>query len=347
VAEADPIAELDRLLIEDPQNPRITEAMSVASDLLQQRGVIRGELIALELLLKAAPEGPERKAVADTLESWVGGHEARLFKSIHALRHQRGALRYSFHGGRIDELFVDIRRLRWGPRLTLGAGELMQVLLGSPAIDHAKRLQLRVRGPEAIVELMAELRKQAKPGKLIVEQLIISPTTRPIGHRANATPQELEALRKALPKLWCVTESGYLVSLLDPKSPDEASAADLDHLRGRAMSRDLRVVIGRGLISGRPETTKVACERIAEHGESSRVFLPALRMLLRPQVSHAAAGWIVPMLPHFAEWVQELAPQLRRITGSDSIYPLELRRAAGKALGTLSCTASPLRYRSR
>jgi hypothetical protein len=334
----DPIAELDRLLIEDPQHPRITEAMSVAGDLLQHQGRIRGELIALELLLKAAPEGPERKAVADTLESWVAGHEARLFKSIHALRHRRGAIRYAFHGGRIDELFVDVRRLSWDPQLTLGPDELVQLLLGSPAIDHAQHLQLRVRGPDGMVRLMGELRKQgasSKLGQLVVEQLIISATTRPIGHRIHASSSELESLRKVMPKLWCVTEAGYLVSLLDPKSPDEASAADLDALRGRAMSRDLRVVIGRGLTSGRPETTKVACERIAEHGESSRVFLPALRMLLRPNVSPAAA-WIIPMVPHFAAWARELAPQLRRITGSVEIYPLELRRAAGQTLRYLA-----------
>lgn len=328
--EDDPIAALDRLLTEDPQWPGILETMSVAGDLLQHQGRIRGELIALELMLKAAPAGPERKAAADTLESWVAGHEARLFKSIHALRHKRGAIRYSFHGGRIDDLFIDVRRLSWDPRLTLGANELVQLLLGSPAIDHAQRLQLRVRSLDPLVKLMAELRKQATPGKLIIEQLIISPTTRPLGHRVNATPNELENLRKVMPKLWCVTESGYLVSLLDPKSPDEASAADLDGQRGRTMSRDLRVLIGRGLTSGRPETTKVACERIVEHGESGRVFLPALRMLLRPQVSPSAA-WIIPMLPHFDGWVRELAPELRRITGSDANYPLEIRRAAGQA----------------
>jgi hypothetical protein len=332
VAEADPIAELDRLLTEDPQHPRLAEAMVVAGDLLQHQGKIRGELIALELMLKAAPAGPDRKAAAAELESWVSAHAVRLFKSIHALRHRRGAIRYWFHGGRIDELFVDVRRLSWDPRLTLGHDELVKLLLGSPAIDHATRLQLRVRGPDAIVGLMGELRKQAKPGKLIVEQLIISPTTRPIGHYVNATPKELETLRKAMPKLWLVTENGYLVSMLDPKSADEASAADLDRLRGKPMSRDLRVLIGRGLTSGRPETTKVACERIAEHGDSSRVFLPALRMLLRPQVSPASLGWIIPMLPGFGEWARELRPQVGRITGSEDRYPLELRSAAGRVL---------------
>jgi hypothetical protein len=331
VPEEDLVAELDRLLREDPEHPRMSETLSVAGDLLQHQGRPRGELIALELLLRATPIGPERQAVAATLESWVAGHEARLFKSIQPLRHRRGALRYSFHGGRVDALVIDVRRISSDPRYRLEPSEFVQLLLGSPAIEHARSLQLRVGNPDAIVRLMGQLRKQPQPGKLAVEQLILSMTTRPIGHRANATPNELESLRRVMPKLWCVTEAGYLVSLLDPKSPDEASAADLDGQRDRPMSRDLRVLIGRGLTSGRPETTKVACERIAEHGESSRVFLPALAMLLRPQVSHAAS-WIIPMLPRFAAWAHELVPQLRRITGSAEIYGLELRRSAGQAL---------------
>lgn len=335
MSEADPVAVLDRLLREDPEHPRMSEALTVAGDLLQHRGQLRGELIALELLLRATSAGPERRAAAATLERLVAGHEARLFKSIHALRHRRGALRYSFHGGQVDELVIDVRRISHDPRLRLEPSEFVQLLLGSPALDHARRLQLRVNNLDTIVRLMAQLRKQPKPGKLAVEQLILSMTTRPCGHRAHATPNERESLRKVMPKLWCVTEGGYLVSLLDPKSPDEASAADLDGQRGQPMSRDLRVLIGRGLTSGRAETTKVACERIAEHGESSRVFLPALAMLLRPQVSHAAA-WIVPMLPNFASWARELVPQLRRITGSAEIYGLELRRSAGQALRYLA-----------
>ncbi|MFV8752618.1 hypothetical protein ACNOYE_18885 [Nannocystaceae bacterium ST9] len=340
MAQADPIAELDRLLVEDPCRPDVGEAMSVAGDLLQHKGQLRGELIALELMLAAAPAS-ERKQVADTLESFVAGHDARMFGSIHALRHRRGALRYSFHGGRIDELFLDARRLGWDPRLTLGPDEIVQLLLGSPAIEHAQRLQIRVGKSDALVRFLAELRKQAG-GKLAnLEQLILSTTTRPLGHRAHATATELAALRKAAPKLWLATESGYLVSLIDPKIPDEASASDLHGMRGHPMTRELRVLIGRGLTSGRSETTKVACERIAEHGESARVFLPALRMLLRPQVSHAAA-WIVPMIPHFDGWARELVPTLRRITGSSKAHALELRRAAGLALHRLGPEPTPV-----
>ncbi len=330
---ADPIAELDRLLVEDPEHPDIDTAMVVAGDLLQHQGQIRGELIALELLLRAAPPGHEHEAIADTLESWVAGHDARLFGSLHALRHLRGAIRYAFHGGRINEFFLDTRRLRPDPRLSLGPDEFVQLLLGSPLIKHAQRLQIRAKQPETVVRLMAELQTQAKSITLPTEQLVISTTTRPIGHRAalSQPTKAIELLRKVMPKLWFVTESSLLVSLIDPASSDEASAADLHALRGQPMSRDLRVLIGRGLTSGRREPTTVACERIAEHGESARVFLPALRMLLRPRVSHAAA-WIVPMLPMFGPWVRELRPQLQRITGSATTYAVEVRRAAGHAL---------------
>jgi hypothetical protein len=185
------------------------------------------------------------------------------------------------------------------------------------------------------VRITGELRKQIKPDRNAIETLILSTTTRPIGHRANATPVEVEALRKAMPKLWCMTESGYLVSLLDPRMSDDESAHELDVLRGRAMTRDLRVLIGRGLTSGRPATTKVACEHLVEQGESARVFAPILRMLLRPQVSPAAA-WIVPTLPRMAAWVVELRPLLATITGASARYGVELRRVAGVALRGLS-----------
>lgn len=331
---ADPIAALDHLLVEDPEHPDLGEAMAVAGDLLQSRGHPRGQLIAFELMQRAAAPG-ERKAIAATLESWVADHEARIFGSLHALRHRRGALRYAFTGGWLTELALDARRVSPADaRYSLDASELIMVLVGSPALRRVRSLQIRAAKFDELVRLSAELRKQVRADKTAIESLILSPTTRPIGHRANATPVELDALRRAMPKLWCVTESGYLVSLLDPRLPDEASADELDRLRGGAMSRDLRVLIGRGLTSGRPETTKVACEHIAEQGASGRVFLPTLRMLLRPQVSHAAV-WIAPMLVRFGAWVHELRPQLASITGSDSRFSVELRRAAGLALRQL------------
>ena len=331
---AEAIAKLDHLLDEDPGHPDLAEVLSVAGDRLQEEGQLRGQLIALELLLDAATNDESRASAAATLESFIASHEARLFGSLHMLRHRRGALRQWVHGGRIEGLFIDARRISPDPRYRLEAKELVQILLGSPAIRHLRRLQIRTARIEGSGGLLEQLGKQAKLGALEIEQLIISPTTRPIGHRVQWSLPSFEVLRRALPKLWFATHAGDLVSLLDPKSPDEASALELDRMRGQAMARDLRIWIGRGLSSGRPETTKVACERIVEHGESSRVFLPALRMLLRPKVSPAAA-WIIPAIPHFGTWARELAPQLRAITGSAGIYPIEQRRAAGKVLARI------------
>lgn len=341
---ADPIALLDALLVDDPESAELGEVMAVAGDLLQSRGHLRGELIALELILRnAAPA--QRKAAADTLESWLAGHESHVFGSLHALRHRRGALRYELLGGRIHSLFLDARRVNPRRRerdakhgkaalghYRLEPRELVQVLVGSPLLRQLRALQLRAYTIDEVVRSTGELRKQVTPERNAIETLILSPTTRPIGHRANATPVEVDALRKAMPKLWCMTESGYLVSLLDPRTSDEESAHALDRMRGQPMTRDLRVHIGRGLCSGRPETTKVACERIIEQGRSGRVFLPILRMLLRPQVSHAAA-WIVPMLPRFA-WADELRPQLASMTGGR--HHVAVRHAAGLALHELA-----------
>jgi hypothetical protein len=333
---ADPIAVLDTLLVDDPASPDLDEAMAVAGDLLQSRGHIRGELIALELMLRNAATLAQRKAASDTLESYLAGHESHVFGSLHALRHRRGALRYELLGGRVHSLVVDKRRIDLGmASYRLQPAEFVQVLVGSPPLRHLRSLQLRVAKLDELVRITGELRKQVKPDRNALEMLLVSTTTRPIGHRANATPVEVETLRKAMPKLWCMTESGYLVSLLDPRMSDEESAHELDGMRGRAMTRDLRVLIGRGLCSGRPETTKVACEHLVEQGASARVFLPILHMLLRPQVSHAAA-WIVPMLPRMAAWALELRPQLATITGASARYGVDLRRNAGLALRGLS-----------
>ena len=62
--------------------------------------------------------------------------------------------------------------------------------------------------------------------------------------------------------------------------------------------------------------------------------LPLLDMLLRPRVSHAAA-WILPALPSFQPWVQQLAPRVAAITGNVEHYPIKLRSLAGVCLKKL------------
>ena len=105
------------------------------------------------------------------------------------------------------------------------------------------------------------------------------------------------------------------------------------------MNRDQRVLIGRGLCSGRRETTLAACEQLVRIGPSARVFLPTLAMLMQPRVSHALP-WILPQLQHFGSWATALRPSLARITGSRH-YPADTRSLAGKAFAAPPFAPSP------
>ncbi len=336
MADTDPIATLDRLLVDDPYGPGFDEARAVAGDLLQAKGHIRGELIALEQLVERAPTREAERDALATLESWVADHEAQLFRGLAVMRHKLGAMRYWFRGGRVERLFIDTRRVIMpeakAELYKLTIPELMAVVLDSPAVKHVRNLEVRVRRPQEAPDVVTAVRKLGS--KLAVEQLMVSMTTRPTGHYPPSHRHDVVALRKDLGQLWLATEYGEIVPLYERDLSDEATAAELDELEVGPMTRALRVRLGRGLTSNRPETTKVACEKIAQLGESGRVFLPALIMMLRPQVS-AAAQWILPVLPHFPAWKQELLPAIRSATGGTK-HDVKVIRAAQKALPAMS-----------
>jgi len=167
---------------------------------------------------------------------------------------------------------------------------------------------------------------------LPLELLSLSETTRPRGHDERAHALELRA---SLPQLWLVTRGAKIIPLLDPAVRDREHADALLARRGEAMSAELRGDIGRGLSSGRKRTTLAACELLTQLGPSGRVFAPALDLLLRPQVSHAAL-WVLTHLRRFGPWTRVLLPRLRRMSGDARRYPPEVCRLAGRCLRSLS-----------
>jgi hypothetical protein len=328
----DPIATLDELLIEDPYGPATDEAMTVAGDLLQSRGKPRGELIVLEQSLARAGDRSTRIVRRAELEAWLDRHEQLMFGSLAWLRTRPSTLRYELRGGLIRRLTIDARRAR-DRAATLGVADLMHMIVAAPTLQRVTDLHVRVHHEaEAAVALTAIERAGRK---LPLESLLVSPTTRPLDHQIRGHAVEL---RKHFPHLWLVTRFARLAPLLDPELPDLTTASELQEFAGLPMSQELRIRIGRGLTSGRVHTTKIACELIAGLGESGRVFAPTLDMLLRPHVSHSAA-WLLPALPSFGAWVEQLVPRVATMTGSVECYPLELRSLAGTCLRSLSARA--------
>jgi hypothetical protein len=325
----DAVAELDRLLLDDPYGEEIEEVMLVAGDLLQAMGRPRGELIAHELALAAARGPAERASKAALLDDWITRHQAAILGSLAPLRERRGALRYELRGGRLRALSIDARRVV-RPGSGLRVGELMQVVVAAPAVRGVTELRVRVRDEAEAAEALTVVLRAGR--RLPLELLIISPTTRPFGHQTRGHAVDL---RKIFPHLWMVTRYARIAPLIDPELPDPTSAFELGEFAAAPMSQELRIRIGRGLSSGRELTTKAACELLAGLGSSARVFVPSLALLLRPQVSHAAA-WILPQLPKFGAWVQALVPRVRSITGSEAHYSGEIRSLAGKCLRDLS-----------
>lgn len=326
---SDAVAELDRLLLDDPYGDQIEGVMTVAGDLLQSRGELRGEQIVLEQALTHASDPQHRHARAATHERWLEDHEASVFGVLRELRRRPGALRCQFRGGRLRALCIDTRRII-EPDTGVHVTQLMQLVVGSPALRRITELRVRVRHEAEAAQALEAVTQAGR--KLPLEVLLISPTTRPLGHQTRSHAVEL---RKHFPHLWLVTRYARLAPLLDPELPDQTTAVELCEFADAHMDQELRIRIGRGLSSGRELTTKVACELIAGLGASARVFAPTIALLLRPKVSHAAA-WILPALPSFGAWVHELVPQVRRITGSAATYPVELRRLAGQCLHALS-----------
>lgn len=325
----DPVATLDELLIEDPYGAATEEAMLVAGDWLQARGDPRGELIGLEQALARAPDRKSRIARRIELEAWLDLHEALMFGSLAWLRTRPSTLRYELRGGRLHHLYVDARRA-----LTRAAGlelaELMQTLIAAPALRGLTNLQVRVRGDKDTATVIAAIERAGR--HLPLETLIVSPTTRPLAHPAR---DYAGGPRKIFPNLWLTTRLARLTPLLEPQLPDPTTANELLDLSGARMTRALRIRIGRALTSGRELTTRAACDLIATQGDSGRVFLPTLDLLLRPQVSHAAT-WLLPALPTFPPWVRQLVPRVATITGNIDHYPIKLRSQAGTCLKKLN-----------
>jgi hypothetical protein len=326
---SDPIAALDELLIEDPYGSATDEPMVVAGDLLQSRGQARGELIMLELSLARARDRNTRIARRTELEAWLDRHESLVFGSLAWLRTRPSTLRYELRGGRLRRLYVDARRALARAAST-DLAEVMHAVVGAPVLRRLTELHVRVRHEADAAVVLTAIEQAGR--KLPLESLLVSPTTRPLDHQSRGHAVEL---RKHFPHLWLVTRFARLAPLLDPELPDLTTAGELQDFAGTPMSQELRIRIGRGLTSGREHTTKIACELIAGLGESGKVFAPTLDLLLRPQVSHAAA-WLLPALPSFGAWAEQLAPRVATITGNVDCYPIKLRSLAGTCLRTLS-----------
>jgi hypothetical protein len=333
MAARDPIATLDELLIDDPYGAATDEAMVVAGDLLQSRGKARGELIMLEQSLARADDRGTRIARRAELEAWLDRHEGLVFGALAWLRTRPSTLRYELRGGRLRHLTVDARRAL-ARASSRDVAELMHAIVGAPSLRRLTDLHVRVSNEaDAAVALTAIARAGRK---LPLESLLVSPTTRPLDHQSRGQAVEL---RKHFPHLWLVTRFARLAPLLDPELPDQTTADELQAFAGAPMSQELRIRIGRGLTSGRKHTTRIACELIAGLGESGRVFVPTLDLLLRPHVSHSAA-WLLPALPSFGAWVERLEPRVATITGNTDCYSPELRRLAGACLRSMSARRS-------
>lgn len=325
----DPIATLDELLIEDPYGRATDDAMAVAGDLLQSRGDARGELIVLEQNLASASDRSTRIVRRAELEAWLDRHEALVFGSLAWLRTRPSTLRYELRGGRLRRLYVDARRAL--TRATsLGVADLMHMIVGAPTLRRLTDLHVRVHHEADAAVALTAIERAGR--KLLLESLLVSPTTRPLDHQSRGHAVEL---RKHFPHLWLVTRFARLAPLLDPELPDLTTASELHEFAGSPMSQELRIRIGRGLTSGREHTTKVACELLAGLGESGKVFAPTLDMLLRPHVSHSAV-WLLPALPSFGAWAEQLVPRVATITGNVDCYPVKLRSLAGTCLHSLA-----------
>jgi hypothetical protein len=328
MSSADPAAKLEDQLIDDPFAPELDEALLVAADYMQSRGNVRGELIVHERALAGARSRAERMLRRAELEGWLDRHESLVFGSLAWLRTRPSTLRYELRGGHLRGLFVDTRRaLQRSPALDITT--LVHTIVGARAARKLTWLQLRVRTDEQCTPALAAIEQAGRA--LPLEWLVISPTTRPLDHQTRGHAVDL---RKRFPHLWLVTRFARLAPLLDPELGDDVTAHELGEFAGAPMNQELRIRIGRGLGSGREQTTRVACELLAGLGPSAAVFVPTLDLLLRPRVSHAAA-WILPMLPQCGPWVMALERRVASIVGDSRRYPFALGRLAHACLHEL------------
>ena len=330
---SDPIARLDALLVDDPFHEQFAETLVVAGDLLQSRGQLRGEQIAHEIALARAGDGSD-SAEARAYAEWLGAHEARIFGKLAPLRHRAGAMRCRFRGGRLVGLSLDLRRVNV-PHSELH--EIVSLHVSAPTVRHVRELRVRVRSESEIPKVQRAVVENGR--KMPLEILMISPTTRPLGHHVRGHAAEL---RDVFPRLWFVTHQAQIASVYDPGLVDETTAHEIEGFEGAGMDQALRVCVGRGLASGRVRTTQAACEVIAGLGASGRVFAPVLDLLLRRRVSHAAA-WLLPALPRFGAWARQLIPRVRSITGDVGCYPDSIRVAAGHCLAKFAAGEIPER----
>ncbi len=335
--ETDVVALLDRLLDEDPYQPGIDELMQVAGDLLQARGHERGELIALEQALAAADHATRSQRAAE-LQRWLQDHQVGMFgQAFASFSRKRGALRLTTRGGRLRGLFIDARRI---DHEGLDVAQMLASLIGSHGARRLVELRVRVPTLAQLGHVHAVL--EQLPRRPPLEFVCASPTTRPIGHQLNGHPTRL---RELLPRLWFATQAGQIALIHDRNLDEERSAAELDGFAGAPMSRELRIHIGRALSSGRKRSTEAGLRLLAGLGDSGRVFLPALRMLLAPGVS-PAARWLLPALARLGPWARELRPIVARMTGDARRYGEPLRSLAGRSLAGFAETAKPSQARA-
>ena len=295
---ADPISRLDKALVEDPYGPGFDELRAVAGDLLLAQGEARGELIALE---RGRDHGQlDAETFASQVRAWLERHAPELDPGPeHDLAY---VTHFGVRGGRVLALDLDLRATDSDPDQTLTerTDAIVRGLARAPVCAMLQRLRVTLERDDLTEVCLERLTLAGR--HLPLEELSISTSGRALGHQ---TRQDALRLRKRLPQLWFATRFARVAPLIDPRTLDEPAALALEVLAGQRPSRYLRIRIGRGLSSGAEQTTRAACELIAELGASGEVFRNALEQLLAPEISHAAP-WIRPHLSRFRPWAERL-----------------------------------------
>ena len=274
-ASLDAVEVLDQHLDDDPYRAGLDESLTVIGDLLQARGDPRGELIALEQGIATATHRSRSGRVA-ALTRWL--HERPdanpLGPAFARYAVERGALRLGLRGGRVRELFIDLRRIHVKPD---AAATVLSDLLTGPGAQWLVELRIRTRTHADLTLVDAALAELELAST--VELICASTSTRPItrGTSKSATTTTTR------PRLWLTTVAGQVTPIRAPERSDELEAAELRACAHEPMSARLRVRVGRALCSGRE----------SRHRRSARARRPprSVRAGVRCGPADAGSTW--------------------------------------------------------
>jgi len=331
--------ELAARSFDEPYDPELRDAMLVCADALVQANDPRGPLITMEHALEDA-EPRRALELRRAMHEHVIEHGAMLLGAVASLMSFKRALSLEWRAGRLYGVLIDARYIV--PKAKIAPGELVKLVLKSPAARTLRRLRVRIRRPSHVVDVIAMLAKRKRP--LPLEELEVGARVWPrqIDQQQGRSYTVAPAykLLEKYPNLYYLAVHDVIL----PLPIGDATEQPEQHIPEVLLvdpptSLAPRVMLGRALTSLSPELRAAAFQRITGIGPAARVFSRVMNVLLQPGVSE-------PQLPIVAGMralgpARETLSMLAKVASRVGQYDVATRRAAGAAAAVVRAALTP------